>query len=130
MLNERKVRLMTRLAMYESKEGDKDLKISTYHRKDYTSFQTIITILWVTVGYALIVGSLAFIFLDTIMNNLDITALIMLGIVIVAAYLVLIIGYAWGSSKFYGKKYDEARKRMKIYNHDLTRLNKMYEREK
>ena len=55
MLNEDKVKLMTRMAMYESKEGAEDFKISSYYRKDYSSFHTIVTIIWVTIGYMIAV---------------------------------------------------------------------------
>ena len=44
MLNESKVKLMTRMAMYESKQGEEDFKISSYYKKDYRSFHTIATI--------------------------------------------------------------------------------------
>ena len=47
MLNESKVKLMTRMAMYESKQGEEDFKISSYYKKDYRSFHTIATIIWV-----------------------------------------------------------------------------------
>ena len=57
MLNESKVKLMTRMAMYESKQGEEDFKISSYYKKDYRSFHTIATIIWVTVGYAVAVGT-------------------------------------------------------------------------
>lgn len=40
MLNESKVKLMTRMAMYESKQGEEDFKISSYYKKDYRSFHT------------------------------------------------------------------------------------------
>lgn len=130
MLNERKVRLMTRMAMYETKQGPEDMKISTYNRKDYTSFQTVITIIWMTIGYAIAVAVGAMTCLDVIMDNFDMTFLIMLSLVIVTLYLVLVIGYAVAASKFYGKKHDAAVRRMKMFNHDLTRLNKMYERER
>ena len=64
MLNESKVKLMTRMAMYESKQGEEDFKISSYYKKDYRSFHTIATIIWVTVGYAVAVGIGVIAFLD------------------------------------------------------------------
>lgn len=130
MLNERKVRLMTRMAMYESKDGSEDLKISTYHKKDYTSFQTVITVLWITVGYVIAVAIGAITFLDILMENLNMVFLIALAVFIIAGYFVLVGAYGMTAARFYGKKYDEARKRMKLFYHDLMRLNKMYEREK
>lgn len=130
MLNEKKVQLMTRMAMYESKEGQEDLKINAYYKKDYTSYQTIFTIIWVTIGYAIIVGLGALAFLDQIFANLNMNTILVLGAAIVTGYIVLIIIYGVAASKFYRKKHEEARQRVKKFNHDLTRLNKMYEREK
>ena len=37
MLDERKVKLMTKLALYEETYGKEDFKISSYYRKDYAS---------------------------------------------------------------------------------------------
>ena len=71
MLNESKVKLMTRMAMYESKQGEEDFKISSYYKKDYRSFHTIATIIWVTVGYAVAVGIGVIAFLDELMGNLE-----------------------------------------------------------
>ena len=118
MLNESKVKLMTRMAMYESKQGEEDFKISSYYKKDYRSFHTIATIIWVTVGYAVAVGIGVIAFL------------VMLAAAVIIGYLVLVIFYGIVASHFYGTKHEKARKRVKQFNHDLTRLNRMYEREK
>lgn len=130
MLNEDKVRLMTRMAMYESREGVEDFKISAYYKKDYSSFHTIVTIIWVTIGYAIavLVGAVAF--LDVILENLNMAFLVMLFICIVTGYLVLVVMYGVVAFRFYQKKHMDARMRIKKFNHDLTRLNRMYEREK
>ena len=129
MLNESKVKLMTRMAMYESKQGEEDFKISSYYKKDYRSFHTIATIIWVTVGYAVAVGIGVIAFLDELMGNLNMQFLVILAAVIIG-YLVLVIFYGIVASHFYGTKHEKARKRVKQFNHDLTRLNRMYEREK
>ena len=51
MLDERKVKLMTRLAFYEQTQGKEDFKISAYYRKDYTSLHMLCSFIWVTIGY-------------------------------------------------------------------------------
>ena len=130
MLNEDKVKLMTRMAMYESKEGNEDFKISTYYKKDYSSFHTIITIIWVTIGYAIAIGVGAIAFLDVILKNLNFAFLMMLGLCIMTGYIVLVVFYGIVASRFYQKKHNDARMRVKKFNHDLTRLNRMYEKEK
>ena len=91
MLNESKVKLMTRMAMYESKQGEEDFKISSYYKKDYRSFHTIATIIWVTVGYAVAVGIGVIAFLDELMKNLNMQFLVMLAAAVIIGYLVLVI---------------------------------------
>ena len=66
------------MAMYESKQGEEDFKISSYYKKDYRSFHTIATIIWVTVGYAVAVGIGVIAFLDELMGNLNMQFLVML----------------------------------------------------
>lgn len=129
MLNEEKVKLMTRMAMYEEKQGKEDFKISAYYKKDYSSFQTIITILWVTVGYAIAVGVGAVAFADLILEKLNMAFIIMLVFCIGAGYIALLFLYGIVAYRFYQKKHTNARTRVKKYNHDLARLNRMYERE-
>lgn len=128
MLNEDKVKLMTRMAMYESKEGAEDFRISAYYKKDYSSFHTIVTIIWVTIGYAIAVGVGAVAFLDVILKNLNMAFLVMLVICLLTGYVVLVVMYGIVASRFYQKKHTDARMRVKKFNHDLTRLNRMYER--
>ena len=50
MLNNRKVRLMTRLAIYEQTEGKEDVRISKYFRTDYVRLNVLKSIVAVTVG--------------------------------------------------------------------------------
>ena len=52
MLDKRKIRLMTRAAIYEKNYGEEDFKISSYYKKDYSSLNT-----WVTLIYGIGAGS-------------------------------------------------------------------------
>lgn len=130
MLNENRVKLMARMAAYESTQGEKDQKISSYHKKDYTSFNTLITIIWITVGYVLLAGLIMIGYMDWLMAEFTMKKMIMIGGVAVGVYLALIIIYGIGSSNFYKKQYVQAKKRMKQYYRDLTRLEKLYKKEK
>ena len=110
MLNESKVKLMTRMAMYESKQGEEDFKISSYYKKDYRSFHTIATIIWVTVGYAVAVGIGVIAFLDELMGNLNMQFLVMLAAAVIIGYLVLVNFYGIVASHFYGTKHVKSKK--------------------
>ena len=48
MLDEKRVKLMTKLALYEETQGKDDFKVSEYYRKDYVGMHMICTFLWVT----------------------------------------------------------------------------------
>lgn len=130
MVNEKKVRLMTRMAMYEENEGQEDLKIVDYSKKDYVGFQTIITVLWITVGYVMVVGIGMFAFIDELFERMSFAGMVLFAVFVLVGYLAVAISYGMASAKFYRRKYEGARKRMKIFNHDLTRLSRMYDRER
>ncbi len=128
-----KVKLMTRMAMYESKQGKEDFKISSYYKKDYRSFHTIATIIWVTVGYAVAVGIGVIAFLDELIKNLNMHFLVMLGSCDNWISGTCYFFFFFMESLlpiFTEPNMKKARKRVKQFNHDLTRLNRMYEREK
>ena len=101
MLDERKVKLMTQLALYDQTQGKEDFKISEYYRKDY----------------------------DTLMEKMSTALLITLVLAAVVGYVVVLVSYIGIASHLYNKKHQEARQRVKRYNHILTRLLKMYEKE-
>ena len=129
MLDEKKVKLMTHLAFYEQTQGKEDFKISAYYRKDYVSLHTICTFLWVTVGDILAVSLVILAGLDTLMEKMSNGALVMMIGIILLGYVALVIIYLIISSFIYNEKHKKARQRVKKYNHNLTRLLKMYEKE-
>lgn len=130
MLNEERVRLMTKLASYEEKEGKEDFKISAYYRKDYAGIRAWQTFLWVTAGYVLLLAIAGITCLDFLMKHLTVSFAIICGGGVVIVYIVIVIIYAMIAHDFYQKKHNDARKRVKKYNRDLLRLIKMYEKEK
>lgn len=71
MLDERKVKLMTKLALYEETYGKEDFKISSYYRKDYASLHVIYAFLSVSVGYVCLVALLLLAGVEDIMSNVS-----------------------------------------------------------
>ena len=130
MLDERKVNLNTKMALYDQKEGKEDFKVSAYYRKDYASVHTIYSILWMTVGYILLIVLIGFAAMDSLTANMTLSVIVLLtGSIIIGYFLVVFIGGV-ASHQFYNNKHQEARSRVKKYNHHLIRLLKMYEKEK
>ncbi len=129
MVDEQKVRLMTQLALYEDTQGKEDFKISSYYRKDYSGLHMITSVLWVTVGYVCFGILFALGILDSLLADLTIQTLIVFGALAILGYLLVVILYAIIANTIFNKKHKDARQRVKKYNHNLTRLLKMYKRE-
>ncbi len=129
MLDKRKVRLMTKLALYEQNEGREDAKISAYYKKDYISLKTVATILWTTIGYGCIVLLVGLGAINTWLENMTLTTIFVFAAVTVIAYVAALIVTILVTRKIASGKHRDARMRMKRYNHGLIRLLKMYEKE-
>lgn len=129
MLNEERVKHMVKLASYESKEGTEDLKVSAYFKKDYVGMNMLFTFLWVTFGYAILVGILAITYMDFILEGLTIfKAIVLLGS-LVLVYIVLVVAYCVFAKVHYKKIHFKARQHVKTYKKELEKLSQMYEKE-
>ena len=128
MLDERKVKLMTRLALYEETEWKEDFKISAYYRKDYFSLHMLCAFIWVTIGYICVVAMAVLAGLDSLLGHMSMAVMVLMGGMAVVGWLAVVIIYLMIASHIYNKKHKNSRQRVKKYNHDLTRLLKMYGR--
>ena len=126
MLNERKIRLMTKLSLYEKKEGKEDLKLAKYYKGDYARFQAWRTGIAVTIAYVLILIIAAVYkaeyFLDNAFN-IDYEAL---GKKVLGIYVLLMAVYVIIAMLVYSLKYSESRKKLARYFRMLRKLNHFY----
>lgn len=130
MLDQKRIRLMCKMAAYEKKSAAEDIKISTYYRKDYASLNTWITIFWITAGYAIAAGLIVLCNMDSILENLTITKMLLLLVIVIGIYIILLIVYGVYASGFYKERHNKAKQRVKKYYRDLSRLGKMEMKEK
>lgn len=129
MLNEEKVKVMTRLSMYEHGEGRKYLPVSKYYRSDYIGLALIKNFFLVTIGYVLILAGVAAYFAEYLMDNIHKMNLVNLGIYAILGYVGMLIFYSILTYVQYSIRYHRAKKSVKEYYIELTKLEKMYERE-
>lgn len=128
MINEEKVKLMTKLAMYEKTEGEKYLPISRYYRSDYIGLALIKNFFVVTIGYALVLIALGAYYAEYLLNNVHRMNLIVLGTEILVGYVIIMAAFTVLTYIQYSVKYYLAKKSVKEYYNMLTQLNKMYSR--
>lgn len=129
MLNNDRIRLMTKLALYEGKEGKEDIRLSKYYKSDYVRYEMIKTIICATIGYAIILALILFYKSEEIIKNAVTLDYKTIGTNILGYYVIVIAIYGFGSGIFYSYKYDRSRKKLGRYYKLLKRLNKLYKEE-
>lgn len=129
MLDKRRIKVMTELALYEEKQLEEDLKISSYYKKDYVALHNLYTFFWVTIGSFLLLGLLGVMGMGFLLSHISMTVLAILGLLILAGYVALLTICILVSSGIYTKKHTRARQGIKKYHQKLSRLLSLYERE-
>lgn len=129
MLNNDKIRVMTKLAIYESGKGKEDIKLSQYFKKDYIRLQTLNTVVFSTIGYGLIlllIGVYQSEYLIAEAVNLEYKSI---GMYILGLYVMTLTVYILATIIGSTLKYDASRKKLAGYNRGLKHLSKIYEEE-
>ena len=102
MLNEEKIRLMTKAAAFESGEGKKALEMNRFYKGDYISLHLIGAWFSYTVAFCLCVGLWAFYKMEYLMSNINRLDLPAMGRGLALLYLSLLGVYLVTGGK---KKY-------------------------
>lgn len=130
MLNEKRVKHMVKLALYESRGGEEEIKASSYYKKDYVSFHVIMSVIWLTVAHILLSVLIGMACIQTLVEESNFNLVVTIVVVAVAVYILLLILYLVFSRKFYKKKHARAYHRVKKFKEGLNILEDMYREEK
>ena len=125
MLNEERIRLMTRMAAYEEHEGKKDIAISGYFRGDYISFQLLKSAIYATVGFALAVAMYVLYNMETFLEEFYKMDIVEFLKDILFKYCLVISIYLVISYFVYSYRYHKAKRHVKQYNQLLRALMQM-----
>lgn len=129
MLNEERVKQMTRMAMYEKKERH-DLRLANDYRKsDYKGMRMVGAFLLGTVLFIILYGAAAAYFIYNyvmVIHYTEVLATVFAGLLI---YILVMFFYLRYISKSSRKKYDNAYKKMKYFDDEKKKLLHMYRME-
>lgn len=129
MIDPKKVRLMTKLAVYEEGSGKNDLKINCYTKKTYVNIKQLESIIAVTLAYILGILLYCFgIYTDIISQGLSFPYEKYLLRAIVLYVFILIIDFVF-TRRYYNRVYEKMRENIKQYDHNLYRLQKYIQKE-
>ena len=126
MVNEKKVRLMTQLALDEKRFYKDELDESGYFRSDYIRSNTLKVLLGCSISYLLIMGLVAMYYVDYLFTNvvqMDMQSMVWLAGCIYVGLLLIITLFC---VLFYMTKYTNNRKRLRKYMMEIDKLQKFY----
>ena len=129
MLNEQRVRQMTKLAMFEKENGRKIQPALQYNKKDYVSMRLSRGFISATILYVFIYSAGLILLFTTVLANLHTFILILLLLIGVMLYIIFLYYYLHGVRRRARRDFQVAAKDLKKLQRDLQTLEEIYEAE-
>ena len=130
MLNNEKISIMTKLALYEQKNAKSEIKYSKYYRSDYLAIKMIKSFVAVTIAYALMLALWLLFSADAFIGRLKTTNSFMAVVILIVMFYILItVVYMIFTYIYYSKKFSAIRENLNKYNGELKVLHKIQEEE-
>lgn len=127
MLNEERVKLMTRMASYENGEGRKNMSIGNYFRSDYIGKEVLKAVICATISFGLCFALYLFYDFEGFMQNIYKMDLLQFVKNILILYAVVVVIYGIISYVVFSIRYKKARKSLKKYYNNLRKLSGLYD---
>lgn len=129
MIDESRVKLMTKMSAFEKNEGKRSVAIGTYFRGDYIGKEIIKSIVYGTLAFIIIFAMYIAYDFEFIMQDVYKMDILEFGRLIAGYYFKFIIGYAVVTYVVYALRYQKARRNLRAYYNNLKRLNAMYKKD-
>lgn len=129
MLNEERIRLMTKMASYEEGEGKECIPIKQYYRRDYVSFGMLKTFFTSTISFGILCLCWILYEMENITEILSSSNLTSFGISILVKYFIFSVVYQVIAFCVYQRRYTRATASVKAYYSILKRVEKLQEKE-
>lgn len=127
MVNEEKVRMMTKLAIYEDGKGKQELTLAKYYKSDYIKYNVLKTVVITAICYWLAVGLYVMVNLQKLIDNLTNMDYMSVLYGLIVGFVVVVVGYGIFARIYYDRKYEAARPNIVIYNHFLKKMEEYYQ---
>ncbi len=130
MMNEKRIRLMTKLADFEQHNGEMLYKAGTYYCSDYVSAQMMKNLFRITAAYLIGLGLWACYRLDWLLERLNTMDILGIGMGILITYGVILAVSLRLKYLIFSVKYFQAESQMQTYRNMLDRLIAEYDNER
>lgn len=129
MLNNDKIKLMTKLALYEQSNGKKSLPASKYYKDDYLGLKLINSAIVATLAFLLTLVCIVFVNIETLIYDITTIDLVNVGRIVTVCYIAFMVLYLTISYIVYKIKYNMIKDEVKEYDDTLKALYGIYKTE-
>lgn len=126
MLNENKVKMMTKMAIYEKNEGRRMLKTARYFKSDYIAFGILKTLITTSIAYIIMLIMYVLYNMESIIKDINKIDYTEVGTNLIIGYVAIIAVFSAIAFVVYGKQYDNSRNGLKRYFSRLNKLERFY----
>ena len=126
MVNEERIKLMTRMAAYEKDEHKKNKKIVSFFKSDYISMQILKSIVYTTIAFAIMFGLYVLYDFEIFMKEIyqmDIFEFAKSVIIVYGIFMGIILVITYAVSLY---QYKRALQSTKLYYANLKKLSRDY----
>ncbi len=125
MIDEERIKLMTRMASFEANEGRRMIPVTQYFRSDYVGLNMLKTAISTTIAFLLCVGVWLLCHFEDIILEFYEMDFVSVGKRFLNLYLVILILYVLFAYVLYSYRYTQAKKNVRIYQKALKHLDSM-----
>lgn len=129
MLNNDKIKLMTKLALYEQSNGKKSLPASKYYKDDYLGLKLINSAIVATLAFLLTLVCIVFVNIETLIYDITTIDLVNVCRIVIVCYIAFMVLYLTISYIVYKIKYNMIKDEVKEYDDTLKALYGIYKTE-
>lgn len=127
MLDEKRIRQMTKLAFFEKKEEKNALRIGRYFRSDYIGKELLKNFFLASIGYILVLAVAVLYHIEWLVDEIDTIDLQFAAGCLIASYLCFLAVYSIAVYVISTIRYQGAQKKLKWYGKELDDLQNIYE---
>lgn len=130
MLNENKIKMMTKMAVYEKNEGRRMLKTAKYFKGDFVGLGILKSLIATTFAYIIVVVMYVLCNLENIVSDINTLDYTQIGRKMGLYYVIMLLVFALVAGIVSAYQYEHSRKGLKRYFSRLSKLERFYNGQK
>lgn len=130
LLNENKIKMMTKMAIYEKNEGKRMLKTAKYYKGDFVTFAILKNVITTTFAYIIIVIMYILCNFERIISDINSLNYTQIGRSVGLYYIIMLVVFSVIAGIVSAHRYESSRKGLKRYFSRLSKLERFYSSQK